>query len=263
MFISYNTELSRSSSFKLPTASQQIKIHSAILSSFSILAFLESTAVASLFLHIPNMQLIPLDSISNNSPLILINRPYKLTQDWNLWSNYPSLTYYCTLAAWQKLPRSMALGCRACLFFSGNSHAQVTPTPPYHSFHPCALQGQAFLKVCRKLEMWFPVWFVQTPKLLLSTHGWETGSKKPNREEQRCLNILERLSPGHATACPTVTHYGPKEGMYTHISAQEVCNLLGDGILALKILKYHFTRSINSNKTLVPLSKSYRWIWRA
>lgn len=63
-------------------------------------------AVATLFLNITKMQLIPWDSSCDNSPFIFINRPYKFTQGWNLWSNYPSLTTYCTLAEQQRLYRS-------------------------------------------------------------------------------------------------------------------------------------------------------------
>lgn len=50
------------------------------LSSFSISFFLESMDVATLFINIPNMQLIPPDSSCNNSLFILINMSYKFTQ---------------------------------------------------------------------------------------------------------------------------------------------------------------------------------------
>lgn len=72
-------------------------IYGVTFSSFSISSFLENKAVATLLLNITKMQLIPWDSSCDNSPFIFINRPYKFTQRWNLWTNYPSITSYCTL----------------------------------------------------------------------------------------------------------------------------------------------------------------------
>lgn len=167
---------------------------------FSISSFLDNMAVATLFLNIPNMQLIPQDPGCNNNPFILINRPYKFTQGWNLWSSYPSLTSYCTLAEQQRLSRSPDLGHSVWIV----SAVMPTSATPNHSLHACILWGQAFVQALGKLEMQCPVQSVETLKLSQSMDWLEAGSKQPDLEEWVCLDTSHQWNTERCT-----TRYPP------------------------------------------------------
>lgn len=75
---------------------------------------------------------------------------------------------------------------------------------------------------------------------------------------------LEVQWPTERSILPTTTClYCPlwPQGEYRYTSSQDICNYLSTDISALKASRDHFAKYTNSDRILVPLSKSNPGVW--